>query len=106
MNDDHDQEAPALGPPPAAAARRALLSRGHTLKAHLFVGRSGLSDPLLAQVRQAFTHVDLLKVRLDADSTDQADALAADLAARVPCHLIRRIGRIALLYHPGSEKTA
>jgi RNA-binding protein YhbY len=105
MSDGDDQKTPALGPPPAATGRRELLGRGHALKAHLLVGRAGLSDPLLAQVRQAFINTDLLKVRLDADSADQADALAADLAARVPCHLIRRIGRVALLYHPGWEKT-
>jgi RNA-binding protein len=106
MSDGDDRKTPALGPPPAGAARRELLSRSHALKAHLFVGRAGLSDPLLAQVRQEFTQTDLLKVRLDADSAAQADTLAADLAARVPCHLIRRIGRVALLYRPGREKTA
>jgi RNA-binding protein YhbY len=106
MSDGDDRKTPAIGPPPTGAARRELLSRGHALKARLLIGRAGLSDPLLAQVRQVFTHADLLKVRLDAESADQADALAADLAARVPCHLIRRIGRVALLYSPGQEKTA
>lgn len=92
-----------IGSAPTGAARRELLRRGHSLKSQLTVGRAGLSDAFLAQVRQSFTHVDLLKIRLDGDSPAEADELAEELASRVPCHVVQRIGRVALMYRPRNE---
>jgi RNA-binding protein len=92
-----------IGPEPDGARRRRLTGRGNRLKAGLAMGRQGLTEAFVESVRRAFTHADLIKVRLDADSPKQADALAEGLAARTPCHLIKRIGRVALLYRPLPE---
>ncbi len=87
------------GPAPSAAERRALLGQSHALKAQLAVGRKGLTEPFVQQVRQAFGKSGLLKVRLDADDADGAKELADALARQVGCHLLQRIGRVAILYH-------
>jgi RNA-binding protein len=96
---DADQSLPAdPGPAPDRQLRRALLGRGHQLKARLSVGRQGLTDGFLAQVRLSFANADLLKIRIDCDDRDEAALLASGLAEAVPCHLVQRVGRVALLY--------
>jgi RNA-binding protein len=80
-------------------------SRGQRMKARLVLGRKGLSEPFLAEVRAEFQRDELIKIRIEADDAEGTDRLAKELAAGVPCHLIQRIGRVALLYRqkPGSD---
>jgi len=81
-----------------------LLGRGHRLKAKLTLGRQGLTETFAAHVRQCFEHTDLLKVRIDCDDRDEAQQMAVALAASIPCHLIQRTGRVALLYRRLAQK--
>jgi RNA-binding protein len=92
------------GPAPTKTDRREFLKRGHGLKARLAVGRGGLTDAFLLQVRAAFVNTDLLKVRLEADTGDEADLLAEELAKQVPCYLVQRVGRVALIYRKQMEE--
>jgi RNA-binding protein len=78
-------------------------SQANRLKARLVVGRKGLTEAVLAEVRGELQRHELIKVRLDEDDADEAELLAMELAERVPAHLIQRIGRVALLYRPGPE---
>lgn len=89
-----------IGLAPAGRERRRLAGLGHRLKAKVMVGRGGVTDAVVEEIRRALTHTDLLKVRIDASTPAETDALAGDVASRVPCHLIQRVGRVALLYKP------
>lgn len=94
------------GTVPDAAQRRRLAVRAHHLKACLNVGRGGLTEAVLQEIRQAFGSTDLIKVRIRADNAAETDEVAAEMASRVPCHLVRRVGRVIVLYRPimeGSE---
>ncbi len=92
-------------PAPSAAERRELRSRANRIKARLIVGRKRLTDALLAEVRGELLRNELIKVRLDEEDADEAESLARDLAVQVPCHLVQRIGRVALLNRrAGTEK--
>jgi RNA-binding protein YhbY len=86
------------GPAPTPQVRRGLLGRGHQLKARLTLGREGLTEAFAAHIRQCFEHTDLLKVRINVDDRDDARQMATALAVSVPCHLVQRTGRVALLY--------
>ncbi|MBN1490856.1 MAG: YhbY family RNA-binding protein [Phycisphaerae bacterium] len=81
-----------------AAERRALAARGNRLRARLVVGRRGLGESIVAQVRRALEKTDLVKVRVDADAREEVDAIAEQLAREVPCHFIQRVGKVVLLY--------
>lgn len=91
------------GPKPTPAQQRALRSQANRLKARLIVGRKGLTEAVLAEVRGELQRHELIKVRLDEENADEAELLAMELAERVPAHLIQRIGRVALLYKARSE---
>jgi RNA-binding protein len=101
MDDTHTPS--GAGPAPTSRERRALVARGQRLKAQFTVGRQGLGEPFVAGVRDAFRNTDLLKVRVDADSAEETMGVATELAGRVPCHLVQRVGRVALLYRPATN---
>lgn len=89
---------PDAGPSLSAGKRRELRAAAQRLKARLIVGRKGLTDALLAEVRGELLRHELIKVRLDEDDAGEAELLATQLAEGIPCHLVQRIGRVALLY--------
>jgi putative YhbY family RNA-binding protein len=83
-----------------AKQRRELLAASHPLKPLVTISPDNLSDDVVAQVRAAFTGRTLLKVRVNADHAAACDAVAADLAARVPCDLVKRVGHVLILHRP------
>lgn len=78
--------------------RRQLAAQGHHLKpaVHLVAERLGASA--VQQVRECLAAHPLIKVRIQADTGKECDAAAAELAAAVPCELVKRVGRVVLLY--------
>ena len=80
--------------------RQALVAASHRLKPAVTVGTGDVSDSVVAQVRAAFAGHELIKIRVNADDAPTCDAIAADLAHRVPCEVVKRIGRVVLLYRP------
>ena len=106
MSSSPQTPAPVPGPAPTARLRRELVARANRLKAQLSLGRQGLTDALVAHVRAELDRADLLKIRIDIDDRDEAERAAEELAARIPCHLVQRIGRVALLYRPLPDKPA
>lgn len=83
--------------------RRALAARGNRLKAHVTIRADELSDATVAHVRQAFGDQELIKVRISSDDRHQCLAAAQELARRIPCELVQRVGRVALLHRPVPE---
>ncbi len=85
----------------SAQERRALVAQSHRLEPVAVVSADKLTDAVVEHVRTAFAGRTLLKVRIQADSGAECDAGATDLARRVPCEIVRRIGRVVVLYQPG-----
>ena len=81
--------------------RRALSAQSHSLKAALSVSAEALTDNVVAHVRSNLAAHRLLKVRIHAGNGEECDAAAAEIARRVPCEVVRRIGRVVLLYWAG-----
>ncbi len=83
--------------------RRHLAARARVLQPSVHVGSKGLTDAIVAQVRQALRKHELIKVRIRVDSADEADAVGQELGRRVPCHLIQRIGKVVVVYAPKTD---
>lgn len=82
----------------SGSQRRQLLARSHDLKARIHVGQAGRSEGAVQLLREALAAADLVKVRLEVDSREEADTIAADLARLVPCELVKRVGFVAILF--------
>ncbi|MBL9137155.1 MAG: YhbY family RNA-binding protein [Verrucomicrobiales bacterium] len=81
---------------PGPALRR-LKSLGQLLKPVVHIGKSGLSDALMASVDQALADHELIKVKFDA-LKEQKKILVTELASRSQSHLVQRVGNVAVLY--------
>lgn len=84
--------------PITSTQRRTLIARSHTLKPVVHIASDALRESVITSVREAFNQRDLLKVRIAADNAGECERVAAEVAARVPCEVVKRIGRIVLLY--------
>lgn len=85
------------------AVRRKLAARARMLRPSVHVGARGLTDAIVAQVRQALHKNELIKVKVRVDTTAEADEIGRQLARRVPCHLVQRIGKVVVVYAPAPE---
>ena len=83
-----------------AKQRRELLAQSHALNPAATIAADNLSDAVVTRVRACLAGRALVKVRIRADSGPECDAAAAELARRVPCELVKRVGRVAVLYRP------
>lgn len=86
------------------AQNRFLRGQAHGLKAMLQVGGKGLTDAVVAEVEGALEHHELIKVKVAAADREERDALVGALAERSGAALVQRIGHVAVLYRPNSEK--
>lgn len=86
--------------------RRSLAARGNRLPPKLTIGGEEPPPATVEHVRRAFARDDLIKVRIITDDRDAFGLIVAWLAERVPCEVVQRVGRVALLYRPRPDATA
>jgi RNA-binding protein len=94
---------PDHAPKLSSSERQELIRRGHQLDAKTTVGRQGLSDAFIAQLEQTMRRIELIKIRIEAESNGEAMSIAEELAARLGGQVVQRVGRVALLYRPVVE---
>ena len=87
-----------------AAQIRFLRGQAHDLKAILQVGSKGLTGPVLAELDGALEHHELVKVKIAAGDREARDGIVAELADRSGAALVQRIGNVAVLYRPSTDK--
>jgi RNA-binding protein len=86
--------------PLTAKRRRELLAASHPLRPVMTIAADNVSAAAVAHLRTALAAHELVKVRLAAQSTAECGTLAADVAARVPCEVVARVGRVVVFYRP------
>lgn len=67
-------------------------------KAVVLVGNQGLSEAVLAEMRGALAHHELLKVRLPAAEPDQRRHMLESLCRELDAEPVQSIGRMAIIY--------
>lgn len=82
---------------------RYLRGLGHSLKPILQVGKAGITDGFIQQVRKALETHELIKVKLIKSAPDSVKVAGEQLAVRVPCQIAQTIGKTILLYRPREE---
>lgn len=82
----------------SSGQRRELAAKGNRLKASIIVRADDLSESAVTHVRNAFGDHELIKVRFSTNDRNECIQAADGLAERVPCELVQRVGRVALLY--------
>lgn len=78
--------------------KKEFVAQSHALKPIVIVGRAGLQPAHVETLRDHLKRHDLAKVRIDAESGADADAVASHIAATVPCELVARRGYVAIFH--------
>jgi RNA-binding protein len=87
-----------------SAQNRFLRGQAHDLKAMLQVGGKGVTPALVAEVDGALEHHELIKIKVAGADREERDALIAEIAERSGAALVQRIGHVAVLYRPSTDK--
>lgn len=82
---------------------RYLRSLGHSLKPLILVGKAGITDTLIKQVRSSLETHELIKVKIGKTSATSLDDAVERLTTEVPCQLAQTIGKTVLLYRKRDE---
>ena len=78
--------------------KRVLISQARDLPARRIIGKAGLSEAVIVQLRGLLEHAPLIKVRLPKDDAEAVQSLADSIAQSVPCLLIERRGFTAVFH--------
>ena len=79
--------------------RQFLKAQAHPLKANVHIGKAGLTEPLALELDAMLDSVELMKIRLNQNTSEDRDAVAATLPARVPgLEVVRVLGHTVLVY--------
>jgi RNA-binding protein len=81
---------------------RKLKAAAQRMKPILHVGKSGLSEPFLKTVDEAFQHHELIKIKFS-DHKEERHELAPQLAEKTNSHLITLLGNVVVLYRKKPE---
>jgi RNA-binding protein len=68
------------------------------------VGQGGISPNLVAELDQALSHHELVKVRARVGDRDLRDEILGELATRTGAELVQRIGHVALYYRANPDE--
>jgi RNA-binding protein len=84
--------------------RAGLKARAHGLEPLVQVGQAGLTDAGIAEVDQALTAHELIKVRVGVADRRERDELCQALSARTDSALVQRVGKVLVLWRPRPEE--
>jgi len=89
-----------------ASRKRELRAAANRLKARIALAGGEPSEDALTNVRRALARTELVKVRVHCEDRQACKSVGDELARRVPCELVSRVGRVLLLYQPAAARRA
>lgn len=82
---------------------RHLRGLAHGLRPVVLVGQLGATAAVLAELEQAISHHELVKVQIGGDDREARRAAVAHLAAGVGAEVVQAVGKTATLYRRNAE---
>lgn len=86
--------------------KKFLRTLAHNRKPVVMIGAAGLTDNVLAEIDQALTAHELVKVRIRAGDRDARDGIVSGIMVRSGAAQVQRVGHVLTLYraNPGESK--
>ena len=85
-----------------SSQRKYLRGLAHGLDPLVHIGKAGLAEGVLRNLRDALARHELVKVKF-LEHRDQKAALCAQIAQELDCEMAGRIGHTATFYRPADE---
>lgn len=86
--------------------RRALIAQSHGTDARLAISANSITPQVIEHIRRALETNPLLKIRVQSDDRSACDRAAETIANGVPCEVVRRIGRVLILFRESAVDNA
>lgn len=83
--------------------KKTLRGLGHHLEPVVYVGKEGLSSPLLKSMEAALNAHELIKIKLGQNCPLERNLAGEELTKKTGAILVQIIGRMLLLYRPNPE---
>ncbi|MBI4858926.1 MAG: YhbY family RNA-binding protein [Candidatus Riflebacteria bacterium] len=102
-----DRSEPESPPGVLTARQRARLrSLGNRLKVSLWIGKEGLTEPVVDKLSAQLDRYELIKVKLLKTAGVDRRWLAGEISGKAGCRVVQVIGNSMLLYrkHPSSPR--
>lgn len=84
--------------------RKFLRGLAHPLEPVIWIGNPGLTDGVVAETDRALRDHELIKVKVRAADRPAREATLLTLTQRTTSSLVHRIGHVAVLYRPRTDK--
>lgn len=88
----------------SSAQRKFLKGLAHSLDPAVTLGKQGLTDSLLKEVKRQLSDRELIKIRIEQEERDERRDLAEVISVESDSHLVNIIGKIAILFRPHPEE--
>lgn len=89
--------------PLTSTQKRFLRGKTHHLNPVVMIADRGLSENVLAELKRALDHHELIKVKLRVDR-DTRDELTRSIAEQCGAELVHRIGQVACYFRRNPER--
>ena len=86
-----------------SADKKKLRAEAHTLNPVVMIGQSGLTAAVLAEIEQALSSHELIKVKIRAER-DERKVISEKICTDTGAELIQTIGQIAVIYRSNPDK--
>ena len=87
-----------------SAEKKELRGIAQRLKPHIYLGKQGLTDPLLNEIEMALTKNGLIKIRFEI-TREEIKEVATQIAKKSQSEYIGGVGRIGIFFRDMPEKT-
>jgi RNA-binding protein len=86
-----------------SADKKKLRAEAHTLNPVVMIGQSGFTVAVLAEIEQALSSHELIKVKIRAER-DERKVISEKICNDTGAELIQTIGQIAVIYRMNPDK--
>ena len=88
--------------PLTGTQRKYLRGQAHGLKPVVQIGKAGLTEGVIKNLREALEHHELIKVKFG-EFKDQKEALSATIIDRLVCEQVGKIGHVVIFYRAAGD---
>ena len=83
--------------------QRKLKAQAHRLKPVILVGAKGVTDPLIAELNNALSHHELLKVKFASEDRSERKEQIIQCCQQTNAYCVDTIGKTAILYRENPD---
>lgn len=77
----------------------------HSLKPVVQLGGNGLTEGVIAEIEQALSHHELIKVKIPSDDREEKKLIMSAIVGETKSHKVQAIGHVLIIYKPSKEPT-